>query len=652
VDWGMSLLGNATTGAEMFPAKFTFDVNAAPDCTNDFAVYNTSVGGATGADASQTGTVTSDTGVAGQTVTITNGATVLTLTADATLNTGLNFQIGQGSITTATNLAAAIQANGFVIPVFSFTDGNVKVTVGAGNPGTAGNSITLATTLTGFTWTAANLTGGQGQASIIAFRNLYSTQGGTAGLCGNTGPTVMWSYATGPNPVVTSPVLSLDGTKVAYVENPGAAAAILHILKWKVGEGSSVINAFPVTHTITPGTSWVTDCPLATSCISNITFNGGALARDSNSSPFYDYAEDFLYVGDNNGRLHKFTGVFNGTPAEVTTGGWPLIINAGAVLSSPVLDGVSDNIFMGDNTGLLSYVKETGSSAGTCNPGSHGGVVPCLGVTAVLVGGSGAVVDAPIVDGTVGTVFAFNGIDTTNIGTVLQTNTSLTGTPGGANVVLSVGGTGAGSYIHAGSFDNAYLSSTPDTGHLYVCGKDPAHVDRPAIFQLSFAADGTLSTTLGTPLINLVSADGEACSPITIIQNPNAAGGPKEWLFFSIGNHANTVGPTIPVGPCRTAGLGCVLSIDITTPTLWPIFPASSVSVPAGPLTGPSGGNIDSTSGIIVDNVASDPTGTLQVSSIYFTLTANSTGTGPGLPSCNTTAGVGCAIKLTQAALQ
>ena len=37
-----------------------------------------------------------------------------------------------------------------------------------------------------------------------------------------------------------------------------------------------------------------------------------------------------------------------------------------------------------------------------------------------------------------------------------------------------------------------------------------------------------------------------------------------------------------------------------------------------------------------------------QASNIYFSLGTNSTGAGPGVPSCNTTAGVGCAVKFTQ----
>src|SRR6202163_1793577 len=41
VDWGMSLLAGGTVGVGMVPAKFTFDVTAAPNCANDYVAFNT-----------------------------------------------------------------------------------------------------------------------------------------------------------------------------------------------------------------------------------------------------------------------------------------------------------------------------------------------------------------------------------------------------------------------------------------------------------------------------------------------------------------------------------------------------------------------------------------------------------------------------------
>jgi hypothetical protein len=90
-----------------------------------------------------------------------------------------------------------------------------------------------------------------------------------------------------------------------------------------------------------------------------------------------------LYVGDDNGVLHKFINVFgvSGTmPSEVLTGNWPITVDTGTIVTSPTVDSVSGNIFLADSGGKLSYVRETFSTAGTCAAGA----VPCLGSTAIV----------------------------------------------------------------------------------------------------------------------------------------------------------------------------------------------------------------------------------------------------------------------------
>ncbi len=768
-DWGMSMQANGTTGIEMFPAKFSFDVSAAPDCVNDFVVFNTSLPGTAPAFASRNGTFTGNAANA-QTVTITNGSDSITLfantgvltTASATVTTngplnndtvtvgsityrfrtvgnglqnvndvligasnslsarnlraiidaaigecgsstcfdtgtttspnpavthpvgnsvnvdtltapvdgvagnftlassnagrltiagglgtngagandGLNFLSTGNNTTNATNLAAAIARNGGAVGVTS-TSAVAVVTVTATSAGPDGNLITLTEGLNNFTWAVGpptTLAGGAGQASIIAFNNIYSTQGSSGGFCNQDGPSVMWSYRTStlatPGGSVTSPVISGNGDKVAYVET-SVSGAVLHILKWNAGEGVSIGDTAAPTTTLSAGQNWTANCPVGNSCIMNITFNGGATDQDTNSSPFYDYNTDNLYVGDNVGKLHKFSGVFLGAPAEVLVG-WPVTVHAATSLSSPVMDNGSGNIFMGDASGRLSFVVES----------TH-----TLGGATIQVGTGGAITDAPLVDGTAGTVLVANGTSTpdggAHFGTLLQTNTTLSATL----TTLTIGGTtNPGSAIHMGTFDNTYLTSNvgsiPATAHFYICGKANTNGDRPAVYQLGFNASGVLNNSIGAPLTGLVSGSGEACSPITEIENPNDPGGAKEWLFFSIGNLSNTVDPIPSGSPCRTDQTGCLISFDITS-GVWPPSPASTatISLPAN--------NTGSTSGIIVDNIA-DPVISPEASSIYFSLTVNSAaGTGaPGLPQCNGHNGVGCAVKLTQAALQ
>lgn len=650
-DWGASMLAGGTVGAGMFPAKFTFDVSAAPSCTNDFVAFNTSLAGVSPTTAaSRGGNTFAAAGIPAGTFTITHGASSVVLTA-AGDNTGNNFLVvdntGAGSAANATSLAAKIASLGGSVGVTA-TSAAATVTITALNKGLEGNSIALASTLTNFALGGAALTGGLGTGNIVAFNQLYATQGSVGGLCNQDGPSVYWSYFTGTGTAVTSVVLSGDGAKVAFVENVGGTAT-LRILKWKAGEG--VATGYPVapTTTLAAATTWTAGCPV-TSCLRSIAFSGGA-ATDTRSAPFYNFSTDTLYVGDNAGIIHKFTPVFNdnGAPAEVT-GSWPITVQAGFILTGPVYDGVSGNIFVGDSSGRLSFIQEVGSAVGGATPCSP---TPCLNTVNLAVGTGGAIVDAPVVDGTTGRVFAVNGTETANNGTILQASTGLTGA-----VSFKIGGNvNSTSPIYSGAFDNTYFTSAIPTiaGHMYVCGKTSGFNDRPFIYQLSFAAATGVLTGVGTATFpagnGFTSVSQRACSPVTEFFNPNGGGlgVARDWIFFSVGNSANNAAANnpIPAGACRTDNAGCVLSINVTGNPAWPLTLPTALIVAAPVPASVPANNRSSTSGIVVDNTSTSA----QASSFYFSLATNSTGAGPGVPSCNTTAGVGCAVKLTQSGL-
>lgn len=533
-DWAVSLGPGAFMGNGQFPAKFTFDINAAPSCTADYVAFTTSVSGA---------------------------------------------------------------------------------------------------------------------LQIVGFDNLYSTQGVAGGFCNSNGPSVKWAYntriagdTTGTTP--TSPVLSLDGTKVAYVESRPAGGAILHILKWKPGlpaavtvQGSIAAPAIPDT-IMAAGQTWnTTNCPAANSCVVNIVFQGAN--ADTLSSPFYDYAFDNLYVGDDNGVLHKFTGVFWGTPAEVTTGGWPLTVHLGTILTAPVYDFVSKNIFVGDSLGRVSFVKEVGSTIGTCAAGSP----PCLGSVSQDL--TGSIVDPPLLDASTQRLLLFDGTETTgNNGSVYQFDTQLSAA---SQVNVGIGGSvmpGSGDYLHTGTFDDAYFTLGPAAGYLYTCGKDPLFSNRPAIYQLAFDAAGVLSQSPAPPplvnLTNIFSLIGDACSPITEIDNAG-----NDRIFFSFAVNANPPGTGGTATGCQ-GGQGCVASIRLTpaVEAAWPPAATDAGSSLPFVITGGAGSHagVGGSSGIVVDNVGLGA----QQSSIYFTFRTNST----TAVRCNGVVGRGCAVKLTQSALQ
>jgi hypothetical protein len=513
-----------------------------------------------------------------------------------------------------------------------------------------------------------SLAGSASQPNLVAFDNLYSG-------CTGTAPLVYFAYYTGGGTVVTSPTLSADGTKLAFVETSSGSHAILRILQWVKGQGSfggGVWSAHAVDNAIA---SW----PSCTSgsCMVSLTFNGNP--QDTNSSPFYDFTNDVIYVGDNSGVLHKFTPVFSGTPAEVTTGGWPITVHAGTVLSSPALDPTSRNVFVGDAAGRLSYVRETSSTSGACASGSP----PCPGSTNVALGGT--VVDGPIIDPSTEKVFWFNAITAGSNPTlthkVVQTDTAL-----GSQVTISLtnnAGSVATGNMHTGAFDNAYLN-TPSTGHLYVCGQDSTSRNVPTLWDIGFAANGTMngttangplgltnttptnecsplteifgartvsdavtvlaSTTLTSATAAFTSADvGSAISgtnipanttisavlaatSVTLSHAATGAGGAgtatiaTDWLFASVQTNGKSTG-------CGGTGVACLYSFSIAN-----AFPSDSTT---GLVV--TGG----TSGLIIDNTATSPAGTSEV---YFTPLANQ--------HCATSAtNGGCATQASQAGL-
>jgi hypothetical protein len=107
-----------------------------------------------------------------------------------------------------------------------------------------------------------------GQANLVGVKNLYS---GTGGLCG-ANPTVNWAYngSTAGGSVLTSPVISLDGTKIAYIES-AASSSIFHVLTWKAGEGTSA--------TASKAPTLPANCASGTSCLKSVTYS----ARSSNT---------------------------------------------------------------------------------------------------------------------------------------------------------------------------------------------------------------------------------------------------------------------------------------------------------------------------------------------------------------------------------
>ena len=392
-------------------------------------------------------------------------------------------------------------------------------------------------------WVAYNtgVAGSSGtQANIEAYDNIYGTNTPSETGCGTATvavPKVYWSYYSGAGKALTSPVISLDGTKIAYIENT-SAGAILRIIQWFAGDGTAETPKTPTSSytNTTAGAggnkAWnTTNCPLTASCMISVAFQNDK--QDTISAPFYVYTSaDTLYVGDASGNLHKFTGVFLGTPGEVTSGGWPIAVSAN-VLTGPVYDSASGNVFVADSGGYLySYSASTAAHEMTSSKLTY-------------ASGTTGIVDAPLVDSTTEEVYVAVGDDANsnttgsydcNVATgcsgVFQFSATTTGTGTGACDASSAtkwAGTvcgqeavfGTGSYPDAynGSFDQSYYAATtPGTaGYLWEC--TPSHVSATGIIGPRLSA-AEIQTDKGiVPSGDVIAYSGNTITAITSLTN-------------------------------------------------------------------------------------------------------------------------------------
>ena len=387
------------------------------------------------------------------------------------------------------------------------------------------------------------------QANIIAYDNIYSG-------CTGVAPLVYWSYYTGTGTVATSPVLSLDGTKVAFIENTGTGA-VLRILKFASGEGSD--STSPVAPAHTAYTSW-SSCTSG-SCMISVPFAN--VAGDTTSSPYYDYQNDAIYVGDSIGYLHKFSPVFSGTPAELkgggTTSGWPQEISASNPLASPIYDP-NFQCSKTNCSGGTVFVSPTGSGTGQNfhNIAGVGGSLNITNTGTLFSATSTGSVDSPILDSSAGMVYLFVNNDTGGHAGVYQLPESLA-----SNTEATVGtGSDTGS-LYSGAFDNAYYTSTSSTqpiGHIWVCGNSGGN---PALYPILI--NGASGMTTGAITAGpTVSGTASACSPVTEFcvnggANCTASAG-TDYLFVGTA----TQPASGQVTGC-TASEGCIQSYTLNT---------------------------------------------------------------------------------------
>jgi hypothetical protein len=450
--------------------------------------------------------------------------------------------------------------------------------------------------------------GSSSQASIIAYYNLY------AGGCTGTVPETDWAYNTGGT-VALAPVFSLSGSELAFIQTSGGVASLVLLQIPLTPPGTGTLGGAVSPNVAASASDFYTGAGCATPCMYSIALNGST--NDTESNPYYDYGSDTLWVGDSVGKLHEFTPVFNGAPAEVTTG-WPIQLVHTATtdnnqVASPVYDSADGNVFVGSTTSVSTttggYLYSIDAATGTI-----------VGASGHLDGTRG-IVDAPLLDPTAGMLYVFAGRDASaGQAGLFQFSTSFT-SGSGTEIQFGTGGTGVAAVAFDGTFDNTYYTSSnpaSPSGYLYTC----PDIGPPKLYQVPITGN-----VMGTPVVGpTVGGSGETgrCSPITEFYNSGVGGG-TDLLLMSVFQGAKT-------GCTNSNTNGCVMSFNVTSPSSW-----NTSLTPLGAFNVSSPTNAAATTGISIDNAS-----TIGGASQMYFLTQDTTGTSP----CT---GI-CAVQLSQSA--
>jgi hypothetical protein len=608
-DWSI-YLGSTGTAPAMFPAKFGFDVTAAPSCANDFVVFPIDATGSS----SQPNIVAFNQLYSG-----TAGANGICNRTPSSSDTGTSAEVywsynvqgisGGGAVTTSPALSYDSNGTGTGMKV-AFVEsgsGSAHFHVLAWKSGDGKNpnnfqsvglrDIVVATVAAGGTGYRVNDTGTINQGG-----NTTATY---------TVRTVTGGFFGGP---VTSFMITAAGTGYSVANGVGTARTRgggtgFTVNITSVGVPKTISSFSSTTPAIGSGTA--TDLAFGTS-------------TDTLSSPFIDYEHDAAYVGDDAGQLYRIKDVFcmgisggnpdcssesNGPAPSVDTswgsGGYVQV--CGGKLTGAALDFVTMNVFVGCSNGNLYSVSQQGQ------------------VASLRVGDGttyGGIVDPPEVDGVNGFVYAVSGAGSASggaSGVLVQAKT----TNLSSSVVVPVG-TGRQCNIHDPVPNDAYLTSITSSGaFVYVAGVNgtvasctfnSGGTGTPptiTVYGVKLGASGTMNSGNPANSFGAGGGPGYEWAPLTEFYNATTN---TDWLFVSALQNQNDLG-----------------SADITTG-----FPGSVGSVVQ------EGMGI---SGMVVDNDSSSA----QAASTYFNAFHEDSAC---LNMTDTTLTGGCAVKLTQAGLQ
>lgn len=433
-----------------------------------------------------------------------------------------------------------------------------------------------------------------GQANLIAFDNLYSN-GAATGYCSGTGPSVLFSYAIGSGGSPLSPVLSLNGTKVAWIEDT-SSASFLHITNWVANDGISATYPIAPSGTFSNGSC----TPSGSSCDDSIEYTASTYpgcstaytAPNGHSDLFIDYTNNAGYISANNGLLYHISNIFSATASPTVD--FCIPVNAGfetsnsSAMSGPVYDPVLNEVFISDSEKMYGF-KVNASSFSAASPASY------------TFGNSGSNYNyptgpGPLLDQFNGYLYVPSTYDASSKTSVTQIPTSLAS---GVEVPLGPKNTNTYPYLFYGAFDNNYYNNGPKSSAstLYSCGTDSTTTTVQDLFSISFnASTGIANTTPAMSNNKNINPGGNAgvCSPLTEFYD-----GTNDRLFVGMGQ------------PGASTGANVVTMWNVNTQLTNTSGSGGTMPTYTAEATGYLGG----ASGISADNNAN---ATAQAENIYF----------------------------------
>jgi len=572
-DWSMTLNGSGVNpsptpnvGVSQFPAKFSFDITAPPDCTNDFVVYNTNTSMLVAFNNLYSGTDPVS-GLPNGYCTDGDGNPL----SEPTVMWAYNIASNGGTTSTSVTLSedgsqVAVVENsstlGSVLHIVKWHAGDGSITAPMTLPNTSHDAT--------YEWTAwANSCGGTNPSCIwnVPFNldlNYSSTHvGGDARRANEIRPDYKKYVPAGDTN--SAPYYDYDND-LLYV---GTDTANVHQFNGVFGTLGG-----------TPAESYA-PWPIYMNTTANPALTG-PIEDDASGRIFVsDVYGDLLTIETNNGPT---------APGACSNGltNYPCLAassyNSGA-------NGLPDPPVVDSTLGTVMVFAGKDGIGG--DPGQNHALAAQSLTTAPCVCGAGEATGSSFVTADFGPV------------------------------------NGGGVVLHAGDFDNNYYNSdtpgsggtpTDVTGFMYVCAIDPLGATtggNTALRQISFDSTTGLISVVSSLYIPVATDPFDQCSPVTEVYNTNTN---TDLVFFSVQTHsyACAADPLTGLGGWLDSAPegGCVMSVDITNnANLSTFFPTGFAA--AYPEDG-------GTSGIVIDNISSDA----QASSIYFTPLGDTTDPG------------------------